>query len=148
MPRKHEGSRNFPFVSEKPPQPPEGKLISEAMKRRGMSARAAAQAAGISDTRWRHIVAGYQPVQDLFVPVSGPAETVARMARAVGVTSDELRRVGRGDAADQLDKLQPETSGALPVGNGVDPLDLSELSPEDRDYVRGLVERLRRQRGE
>lgn len=36
----------------------------------------------------------------------------------------------------------------LPVGSGVDPIDLAELEPGDAEYVRGLYERLRRQRGD
>lgn len=36
----------------------------------------------------------------------------------------------------------------LPVGSGVDPIDLAELSAEDREYLRGLYERLRARRGE
>lgn len=37
----------------------------------------------------------------------GTAETVARMAHAVGVTPAELEQVGRGDAADELRVLDP-----------------------------------------
>jgi len=36
----------------------------------------------------------------------------------------------------------------LPVGSGVDPIDLADLTPEDRAYMRGLYERLRARRGE
>lgn len=145
----HEGSRNFPFVSEKPPQPPEGKLIGEAMKRRGMSARGAATAAGISDTRWRHIVAGYQPVGELYVPVSGPAETVARMARAVGVLPHQLAEVGRQDAANELTRLQRDDEVAnRPVGTGVDPLDLTRISEEEYAVAAAAIMAMRRARGE
>ena len=77
--------------------PPLGALIEGARKRRRLSQNAAAAAAGISGTHWRRVVQG-EP---------GTAETVARMAHAVGVTPAELEQVGRGDAADELRVLDP-----------------------------------------
>ncbi|MCZ2837181.1 helix-turn-helix domain-containing protein [Modestobacter sp. VKM Ac-2985] len=136
-------------MSEKPPQPPEGKLIGDAMKRRGMSARSAATASGISDTRWRHIVAGYQPVGDLYVPVSGPPETVARMAHAVGVKPEQLSEVGREDAAAELAKLEEAlASTELPVGSGTEPLDLAGLSAVQIEAVKAVIRAMRADRGE
>ncbi len=88
-----------------PKPPPEAGLIESKrldIKPR-LSIRKAAERAGISDTRWRQITAGYQIVtKDNRVPVRAPAGTLASMARVVGVTEDELIGVGRADAADQL----------------------------------------------
>lgn len=84
-------------------QRPEGALIERAAKMKGISARQAAKDASLSDARWRQIVNGYASVgPGQAAPVEGPPETVARMAHVVGVTADQLRAAGRGDAADLL----------------------------------------------
>lgn len=70
-----------------------------------MSARTAAREAGISEARWRQIASGYQTVSGTRVPVTAPAETLARMARVVGVTPPELEEAGREDAATELRAL-------------------------------------------
>lgn len=94
------------MATKKPPQKPEGKLIEAALKRTGMSVRKAAEKAGISDTRWRQVVAGYQtPSRGNRLEVEGSAERVARMAHVVGVTPNELREAGRPDAAQALDAI-------------------------------------------
>jgi transcriptional regulator with XRE-family HTH domain len=73
-----------------------------------MSARKAAELAGISDTRWRNIVNGYQAIgQGQSIPIIAPAETLARMARVVGVTGDQLAAAGRADVKDVLTELWP-----------------------------------------
>lgn len=64
------------------------------MKRRGLSARKAAEMADLSEARWRHIVSGAQPVTSgVWAPVRGPAETVARMARVVGLTHEAFEGI-------------------------------------------------------
>lgn len=83
-------------------QRPEGALIEKALRMKGLSARQAATDAGMSDARWRQIVSGYQSISGQLVPVVGPDETIARMARVVDVTPDQLREAGRPDAADLL----------------------------------------------
>lgn len=100
-------------MSATPPVPPEGELITAAIKRRRISARAAARRAGMSVTRWSQIVNGYQTVQRQRVAVQGPAETVARMAHVAGVSPQQLADAGRGDAAQELtlmltDAAEPE----------------------------------------
>ena len=95
-------------MSERPEQPPEGRLIAVAQKRSRLSIRKAAELAGMSDARWRQIVNGYQIVSGgLRIPVRGPAETLARMAQAVGVTAEQLEEAGREDAAEELRALSP-----------------------------------------
>jgi plasmid maintenance system antidote protein VapI len=102
---------------EKRPDPtPEGILLGEALKRSGLSARAAAKRAGMSDNRWHQIVKGYQPVgRGVFAPVrDAPADTVARMALVVGVTPEQLAEAGRDDAAEQLRKMPAPTAAGEP----------------------------------
>jgi transcriptional regulator with XRE-family HTH domain len=84
-------------------QRPEGVLIAAAAKAKGLSARQAAKEAGMSDARWRQIVNGYASAgAGQVVVVEAPEETLARMARVVDVTPEQLREVGRPDAADAL----------------------------------------------
>lgn len=84
-------------------QRPEGRLIGEALRMKGISGRQAASEAGISDARWRQIVNGYMSAGGgQTVTVVGPDETIARMARVAGVTPNQLREAGRPEAADLL----------------------------------------------
>ncbi|WP_433225411.1 helix-turn-helix domain-containing protein [Actinomadura formosensis] len=99
-------------MDERPEQRPEGALIAAALKRSRMSQRQAAALASISENRLRAIVHGYQSVgAGAYAPVRGPADTVARIADAVGVTPEQLESVGRGDAARELRLLAAERAG-------------------------------------
>jgi len=90
-------------MDERPVQPPEGKLISEALARKGLSIREASRRANISYGRWRQITSGYQNISPgVYAPVRAPAATVARMAGVVGATAAELEQAGRPDAAGAL----------------------------------------------
>ena len=140
-----ERSRMFRVVTEVPEQRPEGALIEQARESRTprLSGRAAAAAAGISDGRWRQIVNGYQSAgQGLYIPVVAPPDTLARMARVVGVTPEELTDAGREDAAGELLKLN-RSPGSLPVGTGSDPLDLTDLTPEEIEAVKAVIRAMR-----
>lgn len=95
-------------MSDRPEQRPEGALIGRAQKHSRMSQREAAARASISEARWRNIVSGYQTVSaGVYAPVRGPADTIARMARAVGITPGQLAEAGRDDAAAELSDLPP-----------------------------------------
>lgn len=95
-------------------QKPWGRLLDEARKRSGLSARGAADRAGISEGRWRQIVNGFQSAgQGQVVKVAGPDDTIARMAWAVGVTPDELRAAKRERAAEVLEGLLKPISAEL-----------------------------------
>lgn len=84
-------------------QRPEGALLGTAQANMKLSARQAAGKAGMSDARWRQIVNGYASAgAGQTVEVIGPDETIARMARVVGVTPEQLREAGRPIAADLL----------------------------------------------
>lgn len=125
-----------------PTPPAEAVLIKEALRRARLSGRAAARRAGISDARWRQIIAGYQSVGGQRVPVRAPDETIARMAQAAGVTADELRSTGREDAAEILAELAGPPTPASTAGQyAADPhIDaiaalLATLPPEAQDEV-------------
>lgn len=79
-------------------QPPEGVLLEQAREHTGISQNEAARQAGISGTRWRQIVHGFAST------MTSPrgVKTLARMARVVGVTPDQMEAVGRGDVANQI----------------------------------------------
>lgn len=88
-----------------PTQRPEGALLERLRTEKvpTLSGRAAAKEAGISGSRWTQIVRGYkQETSEVRVPVRAPADTLARMAKVVGATADQLREVGREDAADEM----------------------------------------------
>lgn len=88
-----------------PTQPPESKLIDDLRQavRPKLSVRSAAAAAGISEGRWRQIIKGYNQIsKDTVVPSIAPADTLARMARVVGATPEQLKAAGRDDAAEEL----------------------------------------------
>lgn len=82
-----------------PPRPPYGELIEQARLDAGLSKREAARRAGISDAWWRYVTEGHQGS----TAVPGTADTVAAMARAVGLSPERLEEGGqRKDAADAL----------------------------------------------
>lgn len=102
-------------MTEKPTPTPEGKLIQAAIKRAGLSARKAADRAGISEGRWRQIASGYQvAAKGTYIPVVGPPDTVAAMAHVAGVTPEQLAEAGRKDAAEELRGIAP-SGGADPL---------------------------------
>jgi len=116
------------MTSMPPQQRPEGALIEAARKRRQprMSGRQAAEKAGISESRWRHIIKGYStPKAGVYVEVIAPADTLARMGFAVGLTPDELRKADREDAAEFLEQT-------LGIGDHPTPVEITDLSTDPR----------------
>jgi transcriptional regulator with XRE-family HTH domain len=74
-----------------------------------MSRRQAAAKAGISPSQWSDVERGHKKAgSGVVVPVQATAETLARMARAVGVSADDLVAAGREDAARQLSAFEQE----------------------------------------
>lgn len=135
-------------MSDEPDQRPEGALIAEALARHvpKISQRAAARRAEISETRWRQIVQGYQQLANgVRAPVSAPAETLARMAAAVDVTADDLRRVGRDDAALILEAKQTVPSRAPDRHGHRLPPRPDEITVESEESLRYLLARLEMQ---
>jgi transcriptional regulator with XRE-family HTH domain len=71
------------------------------------SRRQAAVKAGISASQWSDVERGNKKAgSGVVVPVVATAETLARMARIVGASSDDLVASGREDAARQLRTLE------------------------------------------
>lgn len=81
---------------------PLGELIETARARTKLSQNAAAERAGTSGTTWRRVVKGLARFGGHDVPHDGAADTVARMARIVGLTPEQLEEHGRPDAAAEL----------------------------------------------
>ena len=89
-----------------PKPPPEARLIKRKREEPPrLSIAAAARLADMSDTRWRQLESGYRLFHGRYEPETAPAQTLAAMARAVGVTPAELRDAGRPDAAGELEAL-------------------------------------------
>jgi transcriptional regulator with XRE-family HTH domain len=98
----------------RPEQPPEGRLIADAAERLGLSIREAARRTGISYGRWRQIVTGYQNVSPgSYARVHAPAKTLARMARVVNVTAEQMATTGQ--RADVAELLRGESEPAPPA---------------------------------
>lgn len=92
---------------------PEGQLLYDAMKRKNLSFRSLASRIGLSDARVRNVINGYQAVgQGQRIDVTGPEDTVARLAQALDVTPEQLESVGRADAAYALQRRLPD--GPMP----------------------------------
>lgn len=108
--------------------------IRERRVARGLSIEDAARVAGISRNTWRNAENGL-PVQD---------SKLGRIEQALSWGPGSVLSLLSGDA-DQPKLYDPVPDDALPVGTGVDPLDLSEIEdPTDREYLRTLYERFRR----
>jgi hypothetical protein len=125
-----------------PQPPPEAVVIKDALRRARLSGREAARRAGLSETRWRQIVNGYQDVGGVRIPVTAPDETLVRMAQVVSVTSDQLRQAGRSPAAELLDELaKPPTPASTPEASAsnaqIEAITalLATLTPEAREQV-------------
>lgn len=98
--------------------PPEADLIEQLRRaaRPSLSVRKAAEAAGMSEGRWRQIIKGYnQATKSTAVPTRAPDETLARMAHVVGAAPDQLRETGREDAALELERLITEQLRATAI---------------------------------
>jgi transcriptional regulator with XRE-family HTH domain len=74
-----------------------------------MSRRQAAAKAGISASQWSDVERGHKKAgSGVVVPVQATADTLARMARVVGASADDLAAAGREDAGRQLRTLDQE----------------------------------------
>lgn len=99
--------------STRPEPPTEAALIDAARRRARLTVREAAQRSGLSEARWRQITNGYQVVSGTKLAVKAPAETLARMALAMGLAPEQLARVGRPDAAEVLEEIAPPGEAAM-----------------------------------
>lgn len=137
-------------MTDRPEQRPEGRVIAAASKSSPLSVREAAAEVGISEGRWYQIVRGYQTIsKGVFAPVRGPADTVARMARVLGIEPEQLEKAGREDAADELRALLPHVrihSATLTVPSPVEESMKEKLARAHDLIAEGtrLLEELRR----
>lgn len=93
-------------MSDRPEQRPEGRLIELALKRTRSSIRKAAAEVPISEGRLRQIINGYETRgAGVHLAVRAPAETLASIARAFGITPEQLEGADRADAAAELRDL-------------------------------------------
>lgn len=125
------------------------RLIEQRRKQRGLSVRAAAASAGLSEGRWRQIAKGYQQAAaGVRVPVNAPDETLRRMSVAAGVMADELDAIGEYEIAEMIraegaSRLR-HPSRSIP-NEGLPPSSLT-LVPDDMlaaEVARRLMERAR-----
>lgn len=116
------------------PQPPADALLIRQRRETAvpsMSRRQAAVKAGISPSQWSDIERGSKMAgQGTVVPIRATAETLARMARVVGATVDELAAAGRADAADLLQAAEHDRGlrqrlAAIPGIGNIGPREIS-----------------------
>lgn len=134
---------------QRPDPTPEGELIRRAMVRKGVNAPDVAPLAGIGPGRWRHIVNGAQPLGGgEYNRVVGPAVTLARMAKAVDVTPEQLEEAGRADAAKVLREDLADEEVAPPreyydevLGEITDPVERGVWDKDRRslNWRRGVI---------
>lgn len=95
---------------EKPEPPPEGRLLKSAMDAQGRSIRDVARRLSISEARVRNILNGYQSAgRGQTVKVVAPTSRLAGMAFNLRVTPDQLRKAGRADAAEYMERMERES---------------------------------------
>ncbi len=125
------------------PNPPPEALLIEARRKASrpkLSAREASRRADISEGRWRQIAKGYTSVGGLHAPVVAPADTLARMARVVEITPDELRSVERNDAALELEYIEQIEHISQPAASAGSRSPLSGFS--DVELAQELLNRM------
>lgn len=102
---------------------PEGQLISLVRQSRtpSMSVRAAARLAGISETHWRHVEAGYESKGGMKIPVGVSAKTAARMAWVVGISPARLGQVRPAAGLILAEIVRNEGNCVIPMGRRGNP---------------------------
>ncbi|MFB4320624.1 helix-turn-helix domain-containing protein [Actinomadura sp. 21ATH] len=125
---------------------PLGSLLEEARQavRPKLSQNALAQAAETSSTTYRRIIHGVARFGGQDTPFEGTPEAIAKVARVLNVTAEQLEIVGRPDAARELETL---------AAQGEAPLDVArreaaekEEWPTEEDVLRsGLSEETKRE---
>ncbi|MFI5781143.1 helix-turn-helix domain-containing protein [Nocardia sp. NPDC051570] len=112
-----------------------GRRIQQAREAAGLSKRAAAKRAGISDSRWRQLELGFETVRGQAYSVKTTPETVAHIAKAVHLDVHELLEIAGFDpeAADISDGISLEW------------IDVAGLPEADVEKVRAFVQFLKSQ---
>ncbi|WP_067565958.1 helix-turn-helix domain-containing protein [Nocardia acidivorans] len=112
-----------------------GRLLQTARETAGLSKREAAKRAGISESRWRQLEAGYELIRKQTFPVKTTPETVAQVAASVGASRDELLEAAGFDPA-MVD---------IPDAVIVKPVDVAGLTTDNVEKVRAFVAFLKSQ---
>lgn len=94
--------------------PSESVLLYSARQRAGLSQLAAANKAGVSERTWAIYEAGGREGPRFRQPRRMLPTTLAKLARAVGVTPAQLRTCGRQDAAAAYEQIWPADQRDLP----------------------------------
>ncbi|MFI5783197.1 helix-turn-helix domain-containing protein [Nocardia sp. NPDC051570] len=113
-----------------------GRLVQEARESAGLSKREAAKRAGISEARWRQLELGYEVIRQQTFPVKTTPETVAHIAKALGLSRDELLVAAGFDPA-MVD---------IPDEVTFEPVDFAGLTTDDIEKVRSYVAFLKSQK--
>ncbi|PSA76033.1 helix-turn-helix domain-containing protein, partial [Corynebacterium diphtheriae] len=69
---------------------PDGRLLQAAREQKGLSMRAAAKIAGISETRWRQIECGWKKTNGELIETRPTPLNLVKSAKAVGAAPDAL----------------------------------------------------------
>lgn len=133
---------------ERPPARPEGALIRLARQAAGLSIPDAVRLSGVSKARWSTVESGWESRNKVIRPVKAKPDTLARMARAVGISPERLEFEGeRADAAvilREILRLQaqppaPERPAPEPVPADGPADDAARVFPDDpaaQSYLR------------
>ncbi|MFC5744759.1 helix-turn-helix domain-containing protein [Actinomadura rugatobispora] len=118
------------------PAYPEAALIGRARRARRLTIVEAADEAGISHQRWSQIEGGKGN--------RAPAETIAHMARAVGITAERLYKYQPGDrrlheAAEVLEEIELQAAAGTEAFDSKVQEVIGRLSGEDRAVVEELL---------
>lgn len=124
-------------MDQRPPQPPEGRLIAAAADRLDLSIREAARRAGISYGRWRQVVSGVQNVSPgSYAAVHAPAKTLARMAAVVGVTPEQMETEGQRPDAAEVMRQNARPAHSEVIFGGTTDADRAALHPFVQEILR------------
>jgi len=129
-------------MTDSPARPPEAELLRRARRRLRLPLREASAAAGLSESRLRQIEAGYQTVsKGVQIPTSATDVTLAHLAKAYGITPEELEESGRADGAEVLREiLRPQAPAAPALRPVSSPPPPSPGSPAE-EYLAELLAR-------
>lgn len=127
------------MTTPRPPQPLVMQLIRERREQHPkLSIRKAADAAGISEARWRQLESGSRSTPLGYAAETAPDSPLARMAHAVGVTPAELREAGHPEAAAILEGYAAELAAVAEADE-----EAADVAARAAAEVRGLTARQR-----
>lgn len=133
-----------------------GKQLEAQRQARGLTKRAAARLAKVSDTVWAHLEKGERQIAPgVVVPPSSRPETIVRVIGAVGLpfaaARDILGPMFLEDLAEVLrvpanqppdESLEPDAHPALQGSDDGLHTNIDRLPPNDRAIIKEMVERL------